>query len=328
MPRIGMNPGRGKKSDYKPARTTVAVLTYAPNGIGYFENRFDVMRACIESIRKNTQEPFDLLIFDNGSRVEVVDYLKSQRDAGNIDFLILSRQNIGKIGALQFIFKAAPGEVIAYCDDDVFFLPGWLKTHQNVLDTYPDVGVVTGFYIKSHMKFSVSATLAFAERDDVETERGNLIDPEHEEHYIRQMGRTRERYDSEIAGIEDLCMRYKGVSAFASAGHHQFVAKKQVMLDALPEQWSGNLMGQMRELDQSIDDLGKLRLCTYPDTTRLLGNLIDEKMEAEIQSYGIDINASKNADETATWKTKLMLNPLIQKIAYFFYERLFKIINA
>ena len=37
MPRIGMNPSRGKKLDFKPARTTVAVLVYAPHEVGYFE---------------------------------------------------------------------------------------------------------------------------------------------------------------------------------------------------------------------------------------------------------------------------------------------------
>ena len=328
MPRIGMNPGRGKKSNYQPARTTVAVLTYAPNEIGYFENRFDVTRMCIESILKNTKEPFDLMVFDNGSRVEVVDYLKSMRDKGEIDFLILSSRNIGKIGALQMITKSAPGEVLAYCDDDVFFLPGWLNQHLKVLDTYPDVGIVTGFYIKSHMRHSIQSTMKFASRSEVKTERGNLIEPERESHYIRQMGRTRERYEAEMDGVEDMRMTYKGVTVFASAGHHQLVARKQVMLEALPKEWTGNLMGQMRELDESVDKLGKLRLCTFPDTTRLLGNFVDQQMAEEIKSYAIDVKVSEKNREMKAWKKKLLKNPLIQKIAYFFYERFFKIINA
>lgn len=323
-----MNPGRGKKSEYQPARTTVAVLTYVPNTIGYFKNRFDVTRVCIESILRNTQEPYDLLIFDNGSRKEVVDYLRDLRGKGSIDFLILSAKNIGKIGALQIIFKAAPGEVIAYCDDDVFFLPGWLKAHLKILDTYPDVGAVTGFYIKPHMKSNVRATLRFAEREDALTERGNLVDPAQEAHYIRQTGRTRERYEEEIEGIADVRMRYQGVEAFASAGHHQLVANRQVLLDVLPTQWSGNLMGQMRELDGAIDGLGKLRLSTSPATTRLLGNLIDAQMAQEIRPYGIHIQASEGPGEIAGWKKSLLRTPLVQKIAYFFYERLFKIINT
>ena len=55
----------------------------------------------------------------------------------DIDYLLLAGQNIGKIGALQMIARFAPGEIIAYTDDDVFFLPGWLDTHLKIIDTYP-----------------------------------------------------------------------------------------------------------------------------------------------------------------------------------------------
>lgn len=119
-----MNPGRGKKSDYLPARVTVAVLTYIPNQAGYFQDRLEITRTCIHSILANTSIPFDLMVFDNGSCPEAVEMLRAMRMAGQIDFLLLSSLNIGKIGALKMIFAAAPGEIIAYSDDDVFFLPG------------------------------------------------------------------------------------------------------------------------------------------------------------------------------------------------------------
>jgi cellulose synthase/poly-beta-1,6-N-acetylglucosamine synthase-like glycosyltransferase len=121
-----MNPSRGKQSDYTPARVTVAVLTYVPNSLGYFENRLEVTKTCLQSIIKNTSGPYDLMVFDNASRPELVDYLRQLKDEGAIDFLMLSKQNIGKLGALQIMLRAAPGEVIAYSDDDVFYLPaGW-----------------------------------------------------------------------------------------------------------------------------------------------------------------------------------------------------------
>ncbi len=42
MPRIGMNPARGHRTGYIPARVTVAVLTHLPEAAGYFRERFDV----------------------------------------------------------------------------------------------------------------------------------------------------------------------------------------------------------------------------------------------------------------------------------------------
>jgi len=323
-----MNPGRGKMSDYIPARVTAAILTYVPNDVGYFKDRFDVMRVCIESILKNTQEPFDLMVFDNGSSAEVVDYLSKQRDAGNIDLLMLSGKNIGKIGALQIMFKAAPGEIIAYCDDDVFFLPGWLKRHLEVIDTYPDVGAVTGMYIKPHMKEGVETTMRFAARQDVEMEKGNLVDKNLEIHYIANMGRTWEQYQKEINGLEDVRITYKGIKTYASAGHYQFVAVKDRILKAMPNKWKSNLMGQMRELDIMIDQLKMLRLCTTPATVRLLGNKINQEGAEFIREFEIDIEGVESSTQMASWAVKLFQIPIIKKIAYFFYQRLFKIINA
>ena len=201
MPRVGMNPGRGKKSDYQPARVTLAVLTYLPEQAGYFEHRLETTRLCIESLIANTPEPYDLLVFDNGSCTELVDYLRGMRDAGKIQYLFLSSSNVGKIGALQFIFSAARGEIIAYTDDDVFFLPGWLEEHLKIIETYPNVGQVTGFYIRPHMSYGNKSALAFAKKRGVKAERGLIVPKEWEQHYIDNMGRTWEKYNEEIAGL-------------------------------------------------------------------------------------------------------------------------------
>ena len=137
MARLGTNPSRGQHLEFKPSRVTVAVLVYAPNQAGYFQHRLDVTRLTLESILMNTPEPFELLVFDNGSCKEMTDFLKELNQAGKIDTLVLSQQNIGKLNALWRIANLAQGEVIAYTDDDVYHLPGWLPKHLEILDTYP-----------------------------------------------------------------------------------------------------------------------------------------------------------------------------------------------
>ena len=328
MPRIGMNPSRGQSTDYKPAKISMVMLTYIPNDIGYFEKRFEVMRTSLESYIQNTSVPHDLLVFDNNSNEKVVSYLKEMRDKGKIDYLILSSRNIGKMGALQIAFRAVPGEIIAYSDDDVFFLPGWLERHLEVLETYPKVGVVTGLYIRPHMKEGIGSVLRFAEEESVEVRRGDLVSKDLQIHYIENTGRTWEQYEKETAGLEDMVLTYKGVTTLASAGHYQFVTRKEVILQALPGVWQSQLMGKMRELDLQMDLMGYLRLCTHPATIRLLGNVIDPEMAEQINQYGFSITPSEVEDQKMTLKVRLMRLPIVKRAAYFLYNRLFKVINA
>lgn len=296
MPRIGQNPSRGLSLDFKPARTTVAVLVYAPHQAGYFQNRFDVTRLTIESILANTQEPFDLLIFDNGSCPEMVSYLQSLYENGSIDYLILSKENIGKLNALHVIFNTAPGEIVAYTDDDVFHLPGWLAAHLEVIDTYPKVGAVTGFYIRQRVVMSSESTLAFADRPGVETQRGLLMPRKWEEEYLINSGRTWETYHEEVTGIEDVIVRYQGLEAWVSAHHFQMVSPKTVLQEVLgemlPEGWSSQMMGRMVEMDDLMDEKGYLRLCTREQTVRLMGNAVSEEVAVLAQNSGLSVRAA------------------------------------
>ncbi len=327
MPRIGMNPSRNRDSGYKPSRVTLAVLTHVPNEDGYFEHRFDVLRLCIESLIHNTEPACDLMVFDNASSPQVVEYLNKLRDADQIQYLFLSSRNIGKVDALQMIFKSAPGEIVAYTDDDIFFLPGWLDAHLRILETFPKVGMVTGFYIRSQLNWSVQSTLDFAQQPGVETSCGVLWDRKWEEHYIENMGRTWEKYDEETRGLQDTQFTYQGVTALASAGHHQFVAYTDVIRQALPDGWTGRLMGKMRELDDAIDKAGYLRLNTPQPVTRLLGNVVSAETAELTTSFGMEAKAGSMA-KSSGWIQKIAHTSLVNGLARKIYNGLYKIINA
>lgn len=329
MPRVGMNPARNKQAGFLPTRVTAAVLTYVPNEAGYFEHRFESLKLCIESLIQNTQPECDILIFDNASSPQVVDYLSGLRAANRIQYLILSSRNIGKIDALQMIFKAAPGEIVAYTDDDVYFKPGWLERHLQILETYPKTGMVTGFYIRSQMNWSVTAAAAFAAQPGVESRTGNFWDRKWEQHYIDNMGRTWEQYEQEIAGLQDTLLTYEGVGALVSAGHHQFVAYKSVIQQALPAEYTGRLMGRMRELDDKVDQLGYLRLNTPEPVTRLIGNVISPEMAEEAAADGVETRAIAVTESKASgfWP-KVFRLPGLKGLAWRIYNWLFKVINA
>ncbi|HSN94059.1 MAG TPA: glycosyltransferase family 2 protein [Anaerolineaceae bacterium] len=300
MPRIGTNPSRGKKLDFDPPRVTVAVLVYEPHEAGYFEHRMAVTLLTLKSILANTQRPFELLVFDNGSCPEMVNALQTMQAAGQIDTLILSRHNMGKLNALWRVAQVAQGEVIAYSDDDVYHLKGWLEEELKVLDNFPNVGAVTGFYIKQRVGMSSEKTLEWAKayeqvHPDL-VERGNLITPKWEEEYKINSGRDDARYKSEIAGLEDVVVTLSGIKAFVSAHHFEVMLPKKVMVEILGEMlvdgWSDQLMGRMVEFDDRMDAKGYLRLTTYRQTMRLLGNVIDAEVAALSKTDGIETDSA------------------------------------
>jgi glycosyltransferase involved in cell wall biosynthesis len=135
--RIGQNPAKSSKSVARPERLTVAVLNYIPFLSGYYAEMLDVLKVSLNSLRETADLPFDLLIFDNGSCEEVLQYLADEKQAGRIQILILSEKNLGKGGAWNVILAGAPGEIIAYADNDVLFYPGWLSKSVQLLETFP-----------------------------------------------------------------------------------------------------------------------------------------------------------------------------------------------
>ena len=141
--RKGQNPAKFVNQVAKPERITVAVLHYIPFLSGFYAQTLEVLKTCLNSIWENTDLPYDLMVFDNGSCQEAVDFLLAAQDEGRIQYLILSEKNMGKGGAWNVIFNAAPGELVAYTDNDAYFYAGWLSKSVRILEHFPNVGMVT-----------------------------------------------------------------------------------------------------------------------------------------------------------------------------------------
>ncbi len=98
--------------------------------------------------------------------IDVQDYLLNEQRSGRIQYLILSKKNLGKGGAWNQILAGAPGEIIAYADADVQFLEGWLPRSMEILETYPNVGMVTSRPFRTKQEF-FNKTIDWAEENDL-----------------------------------------------------------------------------------------------------------------------------------------------------------------
>jgi glycosyltransferase involved in cell wall biosynthesis len=272
--RIGQNPAKFIGKVAQPERITVAVLNYIPFQAGFYAELLDVLKANLSSLHDNAGMPFDLLVFDNGSCEEVKEYLQKEYDSGSIQFLFLSQKNLGKGGAWNIIFGGAPGEIIAYTDNDVLFSKNWIKESVKVLESFPNTGMVTSRPFRTKPDLS-SATMAWAEKTQgVEIEKGNLIAWEDFRDFNLSLGQNLEDIELDFERTTDTRITYNGVKAFIGASHWQFIAHKKILQSFLPFVMD-RPMGQVRQLDIRINDAGYLRLMTAVPLAMNMSNCIN-----------------------------------------------------
>lgn len=311
--RVGQNPAKSIENVHKPQKITVATVTYIPYLKGYYAESLDVLKICLDSIWKHTNLNYDLMVFDNHSCPEVQEYLTEAKEGGQIQFLLLSDKNIGKGGAWNFIFQGAPGEIIAYSDSDVYFYPGWLESSLAIMETYPNLGMLTSRPLRTPEEY-YSSTLQWAQNQpDVQLEQGRFIPWDIYREHLLSLGISEEQALEWFESKNELRLTFKGVSAFISAAHFQFLTYKSVINQFLPLEMD-RPMGQVRSLDQLVNQAGYLRLTTCEPYVKHLGNRVPGDLAAQVPAGA----AGHPAPRTRLWDQPLVKRSLLNLHDYIF----------
>ncbi len=322
--RVGVNPAKAMRQAPRPARITVVMVTYIPHLQGYYRESLDVLRVCLESLwRHTTEHPFEVLIFDNASGPETRQFLLEAHREGRVQYLLFSEKNLGVVGAWNIAFQAAPGEIIAYADGDVYFHPGWLPASLALLETFPRVGMVTARpFLNAPHRWT--ATRAWAEQDpEAQTEWGFFLSWEAYRDFEVSLGRDEAEVRRDYQRLQRamLKIRYRGQEAIAGAGHWQFLAYKRVLQEVLPLPYERPMGADVARLDETLNQRGYLRLMTTRIYVDHMGNRLPPHLrKEEPRARRVPARGSRLRRLARTRPVRKVLLALYDRIFRLYYE--------
>ncbi len=120
---------KGKRGHVAPS-VSVVCLAY---------NSMKFLPRTIDSVLSQTFTDFELVLVDDGSADNVVDWASRQSD---LRFRLVSQANQGIAGARNRGIREARGEYIAFLDGDDLWHPQKLEFQVDVLNRHPEVGLV------------------------------------------------------------------------------------------------------------------------------------------------------------------------------------------
>jgi hypothetical protein len=272
---------------YSPKRVGLATLTYVPALEGYFREAREVISVHLASLRASLHQECNICVFDNGSCPEIIAYLEEQWRNGLIDWLCLSNHNLGKNGALNWIFSSMPNEFIGFADYDVFFREGWLERTLEIFGTFEYAGMVSAQpvffdFLRGEGKTANAVQEADGLRIDLVQPRQEIVDEycdgiNASDEMRKQFRQTR----LQVAINEERATR-----AVTSATDMQFMLSKKVARELVPLPIAGALTAKDAiDIPRGIEALGYWILSTEEPLVRHMGNSILGRNIPEIDAY-------------------------------------------
>lgn len=103
-----------------------------------YHNLEEITLQCVRSIYQNTEPPFELIVIDNGSKIQ----LKEKLEAFPQVRFFRNEKNTGYAAALNSGLKKARGAYYLTLNNDIIATPHWLQNMLRCLKSDPQIGIV------------------------------------------------------------------------------------------------------------------------------------------------------------------------------------------
>jgi len=166
-------------------------------------DNLDLTKAFVDSVRRNTDVGYELIIVDNGSQSEAADFARSAADHA-----ILNDENLGFARGMNQGLEVARGEFVAFCNNDVEVPPKWANRLVETIRAHPSAGIV----VPAITTASNPVTVRSAPGDAIEVLEPFSAPPAGVVYVMRratthELGRWEDEY--EIASGEDVDLCFK-----------------------------------------------------------------------------------------------------------------------
>ena len=119
--------------DAPPDLVSIVILTF---------NELEYTKKCVESLRRNTPEPHEIVFVDNGSTDGTLQWLRKLIQEHSHCKLIENGKNLGFAKGCNQGIETASGNCVLLLNNDTVVTEGWLAAMMECLKSFPDAGIV------------------------------------------------------------------------------------------------------------------------------------------------------------------------------------------
>jgi hypothetical protein len=274
--RVGFNPNREKEKKEENYYHQVIIPVFIPNHEGYFKDGFRILQLCLESLFKTCHAKTYISVVNNGSCIEVVNYLQQLLIDKKIQELTHST-NVGYVNAMLKGIVGHNFPIITTSDADVLFLNDWQKETYALFDVFPKAGAVCPTPSSKTLKY-YSYNLIFDSFFSKKTKFSVVKNSPAMLDFALSIGN--DNFYNNFHLSKYLTIENKNIKAVVGAGHYIVTYKGSIFND-LKEKYSDFKLGGGSDdiLDRPVVKQGYWRIATEDNYAYHMGNVLEPWME-------------------------------------------------